>query len=52
MQHNTPEVLSDCGCDRSNEYERLWTYPKKPARFSAKSVTIAPITAICETVDG
>ena len=42
MEHNTPEVLSDRGCDRTNEYERLWNYPKKPARFSAKNADIYP----------
>ena len=29
MQHNTSEVLSDRGCDRTNVYEGLWNYPKK-----------------------
>ena len=46
MQHNTPEVLSDRGCDRTNAYDGLWNYPKKPAKISAKSADIAPPTIV------
>ena len=42
MEHNTPEVLSDRGCSKTNEYEGLWNYPKRPARLLAKSADIAP----------
>ena len=31
--NNKPEVLSDRGCDGSDEYKGLWKYPKKPAKF-------------------
>ena len=41
-RHNTPEVLSDRGCSKTNEYEGLWNYPKRPARLLAKSPDIAP----------
>ena len=41
MEHNTPEVLSDRGCSKTNEYEGLWNYPKRLARLLAKSADIA-----------